>query len=212
VTPLHITAEMQTGFSMPHTPLALDGLLAAVVAQRRGLVPPRVASDCEPVEIPIRRETGGRFHLASVAVYEPAAHELRYVNRRAPIEEYQAFGVAKIRRVKITAGEDKSYRIPHEVVHTDRVEWWCSGDQDAIVDLLVDVSHIGKRRAVGRGRVHRWAVEPCAPWDGFPVVRDGRALRTLPADWPGLVRPRLGYRVLSFPYWDHAAEQMCAVP
>jgi hypothetical protein len=59
--------------------------------------------------------------------------------------------------------------------------------------------------------VAEWSVDACEPWgDGFPVVRDGRALRTLPADWPGLVDPVLRYRVLSPPYWEHTREEVCA--
>lgn len=212
MVPLHVVAEMRTGFTMPLTPVALDGLLAAVVAQRRGLVPPRVGSDCEPIEIPIQREPDGRFHLASFGQYECDASEVRYVNRRAPIEEYQARGVAKIRRVLLKGGVDKSYRIPHEITYAPRIEWWCIGDRDAISDLLGDVSHLGKRRAVGRGRVERWSVDPCETWPGFPVVRAGRALRTLPADWPGLASPRLRMSTLTYPYWDYAAEEMCACP
>ena len=50
------------------------------------------------------------------------------------------------------------------------------------------------------------------PWDGFPVVCGGRALRPLPVDWPGLVEPAKAYHTLTYPYWEHSREELCAVP
>lgn len=79
-------------------------------------------------------------------------------------------------------------------------------------ELLALVTHLGKRRAVGLGRVERWEVLPCEPWEGFPVLRDGRPLRPLPTDWPGLVEYDLGLRTLSYPYWDSSRRVECAVP
>lgn len=215
MTPLQITAQLRGAISLPEHMLALDGLLAYAVAQRSGRPPPRTAGDCEPVEIPIAREPGGRFHLCTVAMFAAEQAELRWVNRRAPIDRYQELGDTKIRRVQITAGPDKSYRLPLETFHTehDQLLWYAIGDAPAVEDLLGDVGYLGKRRAVGLGRVVEWRVEACEPWgDGFPVVRDGQPLRPLPLDWPGLADPPVAYRTLTYPYWDHTREEPCAVP
>lgn len=212
--PLVVTAELCGPISLPGGPLALDALLASQVALRLELPPPRHAEDCVPIEIPVEKEPGGRFYLASFSVAEYDASALRYINRRAPVEQYQTIGEAKIRRVQITSGANKSYRIPNEVKHAtgDTLTWWCVGDAGAIRDLLSTVLYLGKKRSVGLGKVSRWKVEQCDPWDGFPVVHEGRALRTLPLDWPGLVSPRSAFRTLLPPYWDHSREALCAVP
>lgn len=214
MTPLVVRARLRGGITLPGGPIALDSLLASQVALRAGLPPPRHAGDCQPIEIPVEREPGGRFHLASFSVSSFEEHSLRYVNRRAPVEQYQTIGSEKIRRVQITSGANKSYRIPMETGHVngDVLTWWCIGDMEPIRELLSTVLYLGKRRAVGLGRVVQWEIEDCEPWDGFPVVRDGKALRTLPSDWPGLLAPRTAFRTLSFPYWDHSAEVLCAIP
>ncbi len=215
--PLRVEATLRGGIALPRGPMALDSLLAYRVALERGLAPPRHAGECERIEIPIAREPGDRFCLASFSVADVEAHELRWVNRRAPVPEYQALGGTKVRRVQIKSGPDKSYRVPLEVSHVarDTLTWWCLGDANEIRRLLTGVGYLGKKRGVGLGRVVRWTVAECAPWgDGFPVVgADGLPLRPLPLDWPGLAEgaPR-SYHTLDFPYWDHTREELCACP
>lgn len=214
MTPLHVVADLVGPIALPHGPMALDALLAWAEAARDGLPPPSVG-EVVPVEIPVAREPAGRFHLCSFSVAETECHEHRWVNRRFPLAEAQDFGDKKLHRIQITAGQCKSYRLPLETqwLKYDRLRWWLIGNADGVRELLALVTYLGKKRSVGLGRVRRWTVEPCDPWgDGFPVVRDGRALRTLPQDWPGLADPEIAYRVLTYPYWDHAREEMCAVP
>lgn len=209
---LEIVAHVPGPIALPHGPIALDSLLASQVAIRSGLPPASSSAECVPIEIPVEREPGGSFHLCSFSVGELREFELRHVNRRAPVEQYTEFGVRG--RVALTTGADKSYRVPLEVGHLrdSRLTWWAIGDADEIRDLLSSVLYLGKKRSVGLGRVTRWGVTECEPWDGFPVVRDGRPLRTLPPAWPGLEDPDLRYAVMTYPYFDHGAEQLCAVP
>jgi len=210
-----VTAYLAGPVCLPTRHLALDGLLAWAIAARDGLPPPAVASDCQPIEIPIAREPGGRFHLCSHAVYTPEVHEHRWLNRRFPLPEAQSFGSAKLRTVRINGGPCKSYRLPLDTMWLvgDRIDWWCVGDPDAIAELVDLVGYVGKKRATGLGKVARWTVNECDPWGpGYPVVRDGRPLRPLPLDWPGITESATAYQCLTYPYWDHQAEELCAVP
>lgn len=211
--PLKITAHVPGQISLPNGTIGLDSLLTAAVAVRDNLPPPASAADCKRLDIPIELEPGGRFHLCSDALYELTEFDLRYVNRRAPIEQFQMLGPPK-GRVQITAGVDKSYRIPLEVGHLvgARIDWYASGDAEAIRELLAFVGYLGKKRSVGLGKVARWDVASCETWDGFPVMRDGKPLRPLPIDWPGLDDPPFGYASLTPPRWDHASETLLAVP
>lgn len=214
--PLRVEAQLGGPVYMPDGWIALDSLLAAAEAQRQGIDPPAhaEAEGFVEIEIPVVREPGGRFHLASFSISDPEAFEVDWTNRRFPVEEGQMFGGAKLRRVSLAAGPGKSYRLPRDRQHlvNDRMHWFCIGDRERIVELLGWVHYLGKKRSVGLGRVKRWIVEPVEPWgDGFPVALDGRPLRTLPAEWPGLKDPELGYRVLSYPYWAHHRAELCAV-
>jgi len=193
----------------------LDGLLAYAVSVRDKLPPALDASQVVPIEIPIERAEGGRFHLCTSARFEVEQHERRWLNRRFPIPEAQIMGNAKVRSINIAGGPCKSYRIPLHCAHLvdDEIAWLCLGDLDAISELLGLISHLGKRRGVGLGKVVEWRVEQCDSWDeGFPIVRDGQPQRPLPHDWPGLDNPMLAQHVLSYPYWRHTEEEPCAVP
>jgi len=210
---LHVRADIQGPIRLPAP--ALDALLGAVVVLRDGVSPAAHEAEVVPLSIPIAREPGGRFYLASFGQCLPESRELRYQHKRFPVEEAQMFG-RDIKRVQINAGPAKSCRIPYDtaLLAGDRVDWWCIGDAEEMSALLSHVSHLGKRRGVGLGQVRRWHVEPCDPWGvGFPVVRDGTALRTLPADWPDLRddAPR-GYGVIDMPYWMQSRSIICALP
>jgi len=210
--PLRITAVIDGPVSMG-APIAIDAMLAAVIAEEQGLIPPTCVADCLPIEIPIEREPEGRFHLASFALFEVAMRERRYVHRRFPVEEAQMLGT-EINIIRITAGPGKSYRIPQEGIHPlhGRIAWYCVGDADPIRDLLAGIGHVGKKRAVGRGRVKLWSVEPCETWEGFPIVRDGQPLRSLPRDWPGLRAYTVMETRITYPYWLADGLEPCAVP
>jgi hypothetical protein len=213
VTPLEITVDLVGAVAIPAGTLALDALLACAVAQRDNYPPPSV--ELRPIKIPIEREPDGRFHLCSFAVPTWDLHELRWINRRFPLPEAQNLGSKKLRRIRISAGAQKTYRLPIETghLHGNQLTWWCIGDEDQIRGLLELVTHIGKKRAVGLGRVRSWRIVRCESWgEGFPIVRDGEPLRTLPADWPGLTAPELSYATLTYPYWQHEREVLCAVP
>lgn len=214
MTPLQVTARIAGPIALPERPIALDALLAYAVCLRDGIPPATLASEVQPVEIPVEREPGGRFHLASVGHYEIEQASLKHIHKRAPIEQYQALGSDKIRRVQITAGPNKSYRIPFELLHLvdDSITWWCVGEQGEIEALLQLVHHLGKKRSVGHGKVVRWTIEEMEPWDGFPVAVDGKPLRNLPADWLGLSDPVLAHGNLTYPYWRHDTEEICACP
>ncbi|MBA3844556.1 MAG: hypothetical protein H0X39_18400 [Actinobacteria bacterium] len=214
MVPLRIVAKLQGPVSLRSGALRIDALLAWAVAARDKL-PPVGWVELRPIDIPVEREPGGRFHMASFAVPKFDEHDVRFINRKFPLAEAQSMAEAKLKTINISAGPCKSYRLPSEVawVANDELEWFVIGDEDAIRELLTLVQYVGHKRATGRGKVSSWTVEPCEPWaDGFPIVRDGKPLRALPADWPGLNDPELAYQTLTYPYYLHTAEQLCAVP
>lgn len=215
--PLCIRAEIEGRIALPSGPMALDSLLAAMVARTLALPPLLLPTEALPIEIPIERAPGGAFHLASFSVGSFECFGVKWVNRRFPIAEAQTLGSTKIRMISIKAGPCKSYRIPLPAGHLtdDALTWYVVGDRAAVADLLAHCSYLGKRRATGLGRVVRWTVEPCAKWGpGFPIVDpSGMPTRTLPVDWPG-VRPgaEQAFKTVTYPYVDRTQEVLCYAP
>jgi len=163
--------------------------------------------------VPIMRSGCGRIYLASEGLYEVEAHERRFLNRRFPTAEAQSLGGPSMKRINVSAGATKGYRIPMQQLHlkNDAMVWYAMGDVAGVRDLVTLVGYLGKKRSVGLGRVASWSVEAIEPWEGFPVLQEGRPLRSLPLDWPGLGEHRVEARVLTPPYFERWREQECAV-
>lgn len=202
--PLRIEARLVRAIVNPGRPIALDALLAYAAAMKLDLVQPMKPDEIEPIELPLERSKCGRYWMASFSEQVVEERDRAYIVRRPLINEMIDLGADSIKTVHIGAGPNKGYRIPIELGHLvdDRLTWWCIGNADGVKELLSRVHYLGKRRAVGRGKIREWIVGPCEPWgDGFPVARDGRALRNLPADYAGITDPRLDHQPLTPPYW-----------
>jgi len=217
VTPLVITAHLDplgAPLSLPGGYLHLDGVLAYAVVIRDQIEPATVESEIRPIEIPVLREPGGRFHLCSAASPRWERMELHYTNRRFPVDEAAVF--TAMGRVRINAGAQKSYRIPVEAgrVEGDTLTWYAFGEAAEIRELLTFICCLGKRRGVGLVQVARWDVADVEPWRGFPVLTpEGRPLRHLPGDWPGPApNATLPVARATYPYWLRLDEHVVTVP
>jgi len=214
MTALRVVATLDGPITLTDGTLRIDALAMWAKAQVEGLPPPGFGP-LQEVDIPIDLSKCGRFYMCSFAAPRFEQHQQVFVNRRFPATEAQDLGEPGFNRIRISAGPQKSYRIPQTVgwVEHDQVEWWCLGEPNELRKLLGLVTHLGRRRAVGRGRVRAWTVDQCEPWGyGFPVIRDGQPLRSLPIDYPGLINPSKACANLKPPYWEHHREELCAVP
>lgn len=216
--PLEIRAELYGRVMLPaEGVIHLDALLMAAVARIECRPLALDETQLAEIPIPVARSACGRYYLASASVSHVRAREVRWINKRFPIAEWQQLGAGKsAQRVQVSAGPSKSFRTPAEAhrLEGDQLTWWCVGERDAIDRLLGAITSVGRLRGHGEGEVRTWAVEPCEPWgEGFPVLSaDGSALRTLPLDTPGLGEhvPRFGN--LAPPYWRRTTEELVAAP
>lgn len=210
MTPLCITARLLEGLVVRH-PIHLDSLLDGAYCARDGiLLAPARLDDVQVHPLPLQRSACGRFWLCSVGEYVPVEQELRFKNRRAPWVEYARLGNAKITRVQINFGANKSYRVPYEFTIPDNgvMRWWARGERDEVLSLLHIVHYLGKYRNAGKGKIANWDVEPCESWDGFPVWRDGSPLRNMPVA-SGAVGALLR---CDSPYWMREGRVPCLAP
>jgi CRISPR type IV-associated protein Csf3 len=216
--PLRVRAYVPQQVCLPGEGIMLDSLLMAAVAFRDRLPPPSVAiaehGELPQLDIPLAKSQCERIYLCSQARPELHEHETRYKNRRFPVWEAARF--TEMTRVDTGAGAQKSYRVPYSTgfVNGGVIEWYAIGDPKNVRVLLALITHVGRHRGVGLGLVERWEVERMRdPWPGFPVVRDGVPLRSLPYSWPGLrvEECAIAYRPLLPPYWDREREVQCLV-
>lgn len=218
VRPLRVTAIVPGKIAMPEGYILLDAILAAAVAARDGLPP--MEEERVEIEIPLAREPGGRFHLASASRGERSLSRREFTTKRFPEEALYRHGVEA--RVDTALASTKNLRIPREAFYLKdaALMWWCCGDLAQIEELLGWVHYLGKLRGSGYGIVTRWHVEElglpssAGCWSGFPLVRDGKALRPLPLDWVDVTteEPPRCYSPLTYPYWETGRAVECFAP
>lgn len=199
--PLRVTARIDGPLHLGAGYIHLDALLAERVWMLSGDPPAATPEEIVRYEVPLQYEPERRFHLASASIGGYERMERRHVVRRFPIAQAQALG--GMDRIATGSGPHRDYRFPLETGHVraDALAWYAIGDEAEVRKLLGWVTHLGRRRAVGLGRVAQWRVEPCEPWEGFPVLGpDGAALRNLPLDWPGLGAHARRYGRITYPY------------
>jgi len=209
--PLRATAYLQGPVAMDM--IHIDALLAYAVCVQEGIELATTEDQLVPIEVPVEREPGGRFHLASASVVEWELLERKYLIRRFPVE--QAVHHSRMKRVNLAAGKQKHFRIPYQVGYAawDRVTWFLLADLAEVRRRLSAIHHLGRKRSCGLGRIRRWEFEVVEPWPGFPVVSpDGRAMRHLPPDWPGVTESHVRYGNLTYPYWRRSTEELVLCP
>lgn len=129
---------------------------------------------------------------ASFGIIHPVSQDAYYVNRRFTAERSMYLN-PKIKRISVSGGRFRGYRIPLARIYTPVVEWYVIGDSVQIETLLNEIQFIGKKHQRGCGEVLRWKIQKS---DINPILNDGRLMRSVPADWANkkkvsgqLVRP-----------------------
>lgn len=217
MTPLRVVADLETRIVLPVEGIHLDALLMAAVARRDDLPPLRTmaeARDAAEPSIPIALSACGRYYQCTTSIVHVEGHEHRWVNRRFPLAESIALGGPSVKRLQLSAGPAKGYRIPVEATHARCLTWYAVGDLWAVRELLSLVTRLGRRRAVGEGTITAWRVDEMdETWAGFPVLSaDGVPMRSLPLDTPGLGAHTLRMGRVRPPYWSRSGEEMVAAP
>lgn len=220
MTPLQITAKLSGQIMCPES-CHLDGLLAYALAQTHGLPPVHVSDDRDrdlsfliaKVSEVLKHDERGFFHCSN-PMFEVEQYERRHINRRFPTDRAVVLGADSVRRVELSTGLSKSFRIPTRAcfLRGDEVRWCALGEQSHLERLLGTITHLGKKRAVGLGGVSSWSVTECEGWEHFPILsKDGRPMRSVPIDTPGLTSYRTSLELLCFPYWETSKRRPCAV-
>lgn len=202
--PLQVTFEIDTPMRAPEEPIHLDALLAWAAVEEAG-------GDIAAQErLPLERyeaKDGQWVWCASRVIPRvlfrdqmPAIRAFRPADwARAKGEVFQG-GPNK---VSPGTGPYKAYQFSIPTIQVDFARAWCIGDPHRVVDLLDRVSHLGKLRRLGCGRVRTVRVEK------DPLAEERWKLRTMPDAQEGY---RQAHMTLRPPYWDRRARALAWEP
>lgn len=216
---LKITFQMTSpiGGSLPW--ISLDSILAyAVLADLLGpdvtdYSSPR-ANELVPIPIPVeeRGEQDKRYYAASLGIFEAPEAVSHYRKRwDERYDDLVEFGPKRAAKVQIDGLHFKARDLPLVYRTCDRLTFYVSGNQQETERLLKEhITHVGKLRGHGWGRIGQIDIEPMAyDWSCW---QDGKPTRPVPVS--GDDRPELSVSYCGFrpPYWAPQNQTMCWVP
>lgn len=227
-SPIIVTARLLSplaGADAPH----LDALLAAGVSRLTGkpddLAGWKLQAGVDPatlpeVPIPIPRERLGRWGVArcSSPIFAADADGREHVCRRLDPAGVDVIDPAALRKINTSGGEFKSYRLPLRTRTVDVVRWFAVGKPSRVLAALRRIGHLGKKGAIGYGRVAEWTVEPAAgDYSWFAPGDDGRPvlMRPMPVGpWlpDDLAGARRDFGACAPPYWHRGSYGEIVVP
>ena len=168
--PMKVTAFMQTGkVAATDLFLPLDSILAEVWMRQH--YPERMAATQSAIkpedfitpELPFERRGEGDdwYWACSFACGKPQREEIVYWHKRFDDKEAEAYVDFGGRRGKVDTGAGfyKDYRMPLVTYLIPVLSWYAVGDITTVWEMVRAVTHIGKKRSQGYGRVARWQVE-----------------------------------------------------
>lgn len=166
--PLKITAHMQTGKVVTtDLYLPLDSIMASAwVHKNRPDIAYTPIVDYENMvqaELPLEKRGEGDdwYWACSFACGEPKREEILHWHKRFDFDlatKHVDFGNRR-GKVDVKSGYYKNYRMPIVTYLVPKLEWYAVGELKEVVLLVDEITHIGKKRSQGFGRVQRWTVE-----------------------------------------------------
>jgi len=185
----------------PYEPIHLDALLAYLLApmqcKNRNLGRDDTPED---VRLPLLEEAvnGHTIWRASALFPEgDSVESIQYWRKRFRQD-----------RLHLTTGSPnlqnatyRDYNTPVPLLCTHRMVGYASGSRKRTLKLLWRLTHLGKKRAHGHGRIINVTAEEIE--EDYSLIRDGLAMRWYPhPEGSKIVRPRP-------PYWNNVGRARC---
>jgi len=199
--PLRVMAHLRTGVISDRW-LPLDAILLYQISRQQfgpqAATLPGGEQESRGITMPLLIVHPGEphwYYACSWAQPQPwwVAEAKDYWNKRLD-SQFAYLLTRDCKKVTIRKGRYKAYHMPVFYYAALRVEWYCVGDRAGIERLLSTVTHIGKKRSQGWGRVMQWEVEPVS--ENWSVWRDGYLMRGIPAQ--DVADTRQSFRIMLY--------------
>lgn len=183
--PLRIRAHLRTGI-IGDRHLPLDGvILYQAHRYQAGNIPPMTIPGDYSTQgistLPLAIEHPGRrqwYYLCSWAQWSHDIEARDYWNKRFDASLAYLVDLGRRSKISQSSGQYKQYHMPIFYRPALWVEWYCVGDKAQIECLLCTLTHLGKKRSQGWGRVRRWEIESCSK--DWSVWKEEKLMRGVP--------------------------------
>jgi len=221
--PMRVTIRLGSPVMLSYPWIALDSLIMHLALERdhAGLLEkldPRKPVEL-PVEIPVGRlaVNGDYIYKASISRFSRAKTATTQIRKKVAAED-AAYLSTRRSKIDVVRGAFKAYDMRMVVMNARECEFHAVGDIKAVARLMENLDGLGKKRAVGYGRVLSVSVDELErdhsilhPEHGLNRPVPVHMARGVPGlgEVGGRDVALLAYRP---PYWCKANHVLCLVP
>lgn len=224
MNPLKITVRLGSPVMLSYPWIMLDSLLMHLALERDhpGLLAsldPRNPVDLDvPLPLAMVRVGGAYLYKGSCSRFSEGVKASTMQVRKHVSPDDVEYLASPPKRLDIVRGAFKAYDMRMTTINARECTWHAVGDRDGVARLLENLDGLGKKRAIGYGRVLGVSVERCQ--EDWSIVHPIHGLnRPVPVSMapsiPGVAGATTGevanlaYRP---PYWAKELHVPCHVP
>ena len=206
--PLQITFHLSEAMILSSTSarlMSFDDLLAAALYQETG-------DEQAGEKLPLAKLQHGNgtwvYHASTWRAVGSLVEEGHTIYKRMSGAALEAFDLAH--KWDRGRGLTKDYELYYQRYVTPAVRFYCRGDRDRISHLVQRLSWIGKKRALGSGRV--WKVDVESSSIDYSLSQAGLVTRPIPVELAGEWQGTQQMVACRSPYWDPRNRALCLIP
>jgi len=214
MTPLQITAHLSRPLATTDSlSPAIEGLIEYKLREELGLLDPnpQKLEEITQIDLPLLKNKLGFYHCSSPHYLYGKEEQVNFRKRWDYQDRHLDWGKKKA-KFDTSQGQFKSYDMPLFLRTISRIDWFVVGEQETILRLLKNATHLGKKRSQGYGLVTSWTAQEI-PGDWSIIGPDNRLRRPVPVE---LFTPKLPeHKQLAawkLPSWHHESTSLCWVP
>jgi len=199
---------------------SFDALIEYQLLDSLGLIEPNPTEASIIKTLPIlfeqmpiaRKMLNGQWYWAVSSPHYIENHQqTSKFRKRWDYQEHHLEWGKKRAKVNGSEGHFKAYDLPRYDRGMQSIHWFCVGNADKISELILNVTHLGKKRSQGCGQVHKWEVLPFEHdwhlWRGDSLARP-MPINMIPQP-QAINMMNWGWRP---PTWLAANKSMCYMP
>lgn len=219
-TPLKVVFEVDSPIYLTSPFLHLDSLLG-YLCMRDALgelfycTPSEIVLPIDNLELPV--ETTDDVNHTSVGIFDSAKLYKQTIYKRFTDKQIHTVNPKKYKKLRVGSGYFKGFMINLPAILCNTITFYCKGDKEELERLLPNLSHLGKKPAVGGGHIKSCSI--CEVDDDYSFIKDDEIMRPIPVDFAennldislkgGMVIQRRTYKPS---YWDKSSACMCYTP
>lgn len=227
--PLKIKFKLASPVMLSYPWVFFDGLISHIQSRRVlkelfDLLPPRIPLDfVETLFLPIKKNKILLKTNEIDYIYHASASEFENPDLIATSTLYKQFGGSnaesclnsKIKKIDITRGKFKLYQLSIPINYSKSVTFYANADPKQMQLLCSNITHLGKKRAVGYGSIISYSIEKTD--QDFSLIKNTKIMRTIPLEYCNefKIKPNQeNVAIMAYkpPYWDKAKFKLCTIP